>query len=235
VSPANPVTPRPRRFLFLSLAATTLFAVLAVLVETRSFVIGLDERLVTALHDFGADRPAVHGFFVFVTDLGAGRPLWVVGTLAVVLLVCRRLWFRALVWTAGLLVATRVIPILKGEFRRARPPFVHLTDFSFPSGHAFGSAATYGMLALAVLVVFRRHRWRWAVAAALWVWIGLIALSRPVLGFHYPSDVLAGLCLGLGWGFYWMALADWWDLRRIRGSAERVEQTQDPSPPPNRG
>jgi len=49
-----------------------------------------------------------------------------------------------------------------------------------------------------------------------------------MLGVHYPSDVLAGVSLGLGWGFYWAALSDWWDLRRIRGSAERIEQTQDP-------
>jgi len=222
------VTPHPRRFLFLSLAATSLFAVLAVLVKSGSFLVGFDSRLVTALHDFAADRPAVHAFFVFVTDLGAGRPLWVVGATAVTLLVCRRLWFRALVWLAALLTATLVTPLLKGEFRRARPPFVDWKDFSFPSGHAFGSAATYGMLALAVLVVFRPHRWRWAVAAALWAWIGLVALSRPMLGVHFPSDVLAGVTLGLGWGFYWMALADWWDLRRIRGSAARVEQTRDP-------
>ena len=222
------MTPHPRRFLFLSLAATSLFAVLAVLVKSGSFLVGFDSRLVTALHDFAADRPAVHAFFVFVTDLGAGRPLWVVGATAVTLLVCRRLWFRALVWLAALLTATLVTPLLKGEFRRARPPFVDWKDFSFPSGHAFGSAATYGMLALAVLVVFRPHRWRWAVAAALWAWIGLVALSRPMLGVHFPSDVLAGVTLGLGWGFYWMALADWWDLRRIRGSAARVEQTRDP-------
>jgi membrane-associated phospholipid phosphatase len=221
------MTPRPRRFLFLSLAATVLFAVLAVVVESGVFF-GLDTRLVTALHDFAAERPPVLAFFTFVTNLGAGRPLWVVGAVAIGILACRRLGFRALVWTAGLLLATQVTPLLKGEFRRVRPPFVNWTDFSFPSGHAFGSATTYGMLALAVLVTFRPHRWRWAVAAALWAWIGLVALSRPLLGVHYPSDVLAGLCLGLGWGFYWAALADWWDLRCIRGSAERVEQTQDP-------
>jgi undecaprenyl-diphosphatase len=222
------MTPRPRRFLFLSLAATALFAVLAALVESGAFF-GLDTRVVTALHDFAADRPAVLAFFTFVTDLGAGRPLWVAGAIAVALLVWRRRWFRALVWTAGLLVAVEVTPVLKGEFRRVRPPFVDWKDFSFPSGHAFGSAATYGMLALAVLIAFHPRRWRWVVAGALWVWVGLVALSRPMLGVHYPSDVLAGMCLGLGWGFYWAALADWWDLRRIRGSAERVEQTQDPA------
>ena len=222
------MAPRPRRFLFLSLLATALFAVLAALVESGSFLVGLDGRLVAALHDFAAARPAVHGFFVFVTDLGAGRPLWVVGAVAILVLAIRGRWFRALVWTAGLLIATWVTPFLKGEFRRPRPPFVDWPDFSFPSGHAFGSAVVYGMLALAVLVAFRPSRWRGVLAGVLWGWVGLVALSRPMLGVHYPSDVLAGMSLGLGWGFYWMALADWWDLRRIRGSAERVEETQDP-------
>lgn len=211
------MTPRPRRFLVLSAIAAGVFAVVAVLVESGSFVVRLDEEVVTRLFKFAADRPGVVDFFTFVTNLGAGRPLWVVGAVAVLVVALRRDCFRILVWTAGLLVASRVTPFLKGEFRRVRPPFVHLEDFSFPSGHAFGSAATYGMLALAVLYAFRPHRWRWVVAGLLWVWIGLVALSRPVLGYHYPSDVLAGMSLGLAWGFCWAALADWWDLRRTRG------------------
>jgi undecaprenyl-diphosphatase len=211
------VIPHPRRLLVLSLVAAGVFAVLAVLVESDSFVVPLDSRLVAAMHDFAVERPGLVDFFTFVTDLGAGRPLWVVGAMAVLVVAWRRGCFRILVWTAGLLLASWVTPFLKGEFRRVRPPYVNWPDFSFPSGHAFGSAATYGMLALAVLYAFRPHRWRWVVAGVLLVWIGLIGLSRPVLGYHYPSDVLAGLSLGLAWGFAWAALADWWDLRRMRG------------------
>jgi membrane-associated phospholipid phosphatase len=222
------MVPRPRRYLFLSLAGTCLFALLAVLVATDSALVRLDARLVTVLHQLAVDRPAVHDFFVFVTDLGAGRPLFWVGTLAVFALAWRREWFRSLVWAVGLLVANHVTPWLKLQFGRVRPPFVDWPDFSFPSGHAFGSAVAYGMLALVVLRVWAGSRWRWVLAGACWVWIALVAVSRPVLGVHYPSDVLAGMCLGLAWGFYWRALADWWDLRKIRGSAERVEQTQDP-------
>jgi membrane-associated phospholipid phosphatase len=29
------------------------------------------------------------------------------------------------------------------------------------------------------------------------LWAGLVACSRPVLGVHWPSDVLAALCLGV--------------------------------------
>jgi membrane-associated phospholipid phosphatase len=210
------VTPRPRRFLALSLIATGVFAVLAVLVESGSFLVRLDREVVAAMHDFAAGRPALLGFFVFVTDLGAGRPLWVVGAVAVLVLAGRGMCVRALIWAAALLVSSRVTPFLKGQFQRVRPPFVNWSDFSFPSGHAFGSTVVYGMLALAVLHAFRPYRGRWVVAGALWVWVGLVVLSRPLLGVHYPSDVLAGLSLGLGWGFGWAAVADWWDLRRAR-------------------
>ncbi|WP_156492668.1 phosphatase PAP2 family protein, partial [Oleiphilus sp. HI0080] len=34
----------------------------------------------------------------------------------------------------------------------------------------------------------------------LWSFTALIALSRPVLGLHYPSDVLVGAGLGLALG-----------------------------------
>jgi undecaprenyl-diphosphatase len=223
------MTPRPRRYLFLSLIGTCLFALVAVLVEADTALVRLDERLVAALHQVGLDHPAVYNFFVFVTNLGSGRPLFYVGALAVFALAWRREWFRAGVWLIGLLVADHVTPWLKPRFGRVRPPFVDWPDFSFPSGHAFGSAVAYGMLALVVLRVWDGSRWRWVLAGALWAWVGLVALSRPALGVHYPSDVLAGMSLGLAWGFYWAGLADWWDLRKIRGSAGRVEQTQDPA------
>jgi undecaprenyl-diphosphatase len=118
------------------------------------------------------------------------------------------------VWTVGLLAADPVTPFFKNQFGRVRPPFADIDGFSFPSGHAFGSAVAYGMLALVVLHVFHNQRWRWLIAGALWMWIGLVAISRPLLGVHYPSDVLAGMSLGLGWGFFWAALAEWRDLQK---------------------
>jgi membrane-associated phospholipid phosphatase len=221
------MTPRPRRYLFLALLCTCLFAVLATLVEAGACN-EVDSRLVVALHQWAIDHPPALRFFTFVTDLGAGRPLYWVGTLSVFALAWRREWFRSLVWLVGLLASRPVTPWFKGQFERVRPPFVDWPDFSFPSGHAFGSAVTYGMLALVILRVWQGSRWRWVLAGAVWSFIGLVVLSRPIIGVHYPSDVLAGASLGLGWGFYWAAVTDWWDLRRLRGSAERVEQMQDP-------
>ena len=62
------------------------------------------------------------------------------------------------------------------------------TDPSFPSDHAAAAFA----IAFAVLAFSRRAGALFLVAATL------IGLSRIALGMHYPSDVLAGMLVGLG-------------------------------------
>ena len=61
------------------------------------------------------------------------------------------------------------------------------TDPSFPSDHAAAAFA----IAFAVLAFSRRAGAVFLAVAAL------IGLSRIALGMHYPSDVLAGLLVGL--------------------------------------
>jgi undecaprenyl-diphosphatase len=61
-----------------------------------------------------------------------------------------------------------------------------LDEFSFPSGHTMHAVA-YS------LVLSHYHP---ALAAPLWVFTTLVALSRVVLGLHYPSDVAIGAVIG---------------------------------------
>ncbi len=66
-------------------------------------------------------------------------------------------------------------------------------SFSFPSGHATTSFA-YALPLFLLTRPFIRFGWRTAplaIAAA-------VAFSRPYVGVHYPSDVLAGALLGGG-------------------------------------
>jgi undecaprenyl-diphosphatase len=81
--------------------------------------------------------------------------------------------------------------VVKLAVKRARPELPGLpqlvptvTRLSFPSAHAttsFAAARAYRNLAPAWLLY----------AAAL-----ILAISRPYLGVHYPSDVVAGAVLG---------------------------------------
>lgn len=63
--------------------------------------------------------------------------------------------------------------------------------FAFPSGHTVAATVVYG--GLAVLVSVGRQRLRYLAAGSI---LGLVGLSRLVLGVHYPRDVAAGVVVG---------------------------------------
>ena len=103
----------------------------------------------------------------------------------------RRTAFTRGVMTTG--VAYGLNQAVKFSVKRPRPQLEDLppltpvvTELSFPSAHAttsFAAAAAYSSAMPVAAPLF------YATAA-------LLALSRPYLGVHYPSDVLAGVALG---------------------------------------
>ena len=79
-------------------------------------------------------------------------------------------------------------------------------SYSFPSGHTTSSFAAFGVM------YFRKHKYRyWTMALA----IG-IAFSRLYLHVHFPTDVLAGVVLGL-----LVAKLAIWLLRKAQKSASK--------------
>lgn len=97
---------------------------------------------------------------------------------------------------AGLLNA-----LLKLAFQRPRPElaFVELDTYSFPSGHAAASAATFLAFAFLAAKHVRGLRRRGGIILAALAAAAAVAFSRLYLGAHYLSDVLAGSSLGLAW------------------------------------
>jgi len=89
---------------------------------------------------------------------------------------------------------------LKNVFARPRPvledPLVHLSTFSFPSGHAVASTVFYGAVCALVLAHARSRGTRAMAVAAAVLMVLLVCFSRVYLGAHYLSDVLAGVCVG---------------------------------------
>ena len=87
----------------------------------------------------------------------------------------------------------------KHYYGRARPSLWQSlapeTTFSFPSGHAMGSMT----LATVLVLLAWRTRWRWPVFAVSAPFVLAVGVSRPYLGVHYPSDILAGWGAALAW------------------------------------
>ena len=109
--------------------------------------------------------------------------------------------------------------LLKHGFDRARPDIAahaaRVFTASFPSGHATLSAVTYLTLGALLTRITPAHRVRiFFVGAALALTL-LIGVSRVYLGVHYPTDVLAGWCLGAAW-----ALAFWIVMARLQAEGQ---------------
>lgn len=104
---------------------------------------------------------------------------------------------------ANVVAATLVSTGLKIAVGRERPDIVEHSALtftaSFPSGHAFLSAVTLLSIAGFIGLASRRQDITRLCIGLAWVLIVLIGVSRIYLGVHWPSDVLAGWCLGVAW------------------------------------
>jgi membrane-associated phospholipid phosphatase len=116
---------------------------------------------------------------------------WEIGTFAVVLFL--------VIAASGL-----TTDLLKPMVGRMRPEYVTggafefnpftlggYSHYSFPSGHAttMGAVAVFAAFAPGILTV--------PIIAAT----ALVAISRVIIGVHYPSDVVGGALIGIGVGY----------------------------------
>lgn len=140
---------------------------------------------------------ALNGFFELVTFSGSARFLVPVSVVAATALLVARRRFEALLVSVSVITATLAVWGMKAIVARARPALWDANWYwgsSFPSGHTLSTAALSTAAALCVARIWPRAG---SLAMALAVlWTGLVAVSRLVLGVHWPSDVLAAMCMG---------------------------------------
>jgi undecaprenyl-diphosphatase len=172
----------------------------------------VDYSLFRALNDFAASHDGFEDVLRVYAQLS--EFLFLGGLVAFGLLGGRE--GRRAVAAAGLsaALALLVAHFVAGWVDRPRPfaahPSAHLfvthaADAGFPSDHATASFA----IAMSIWL-----RYRLLGAAAL-VLAAVVALSRVVIGVHYPGDVLAGACIGIG-----AAIVLW--IPQLRALVERL-------------
>ena len=100
--------------------------------------------------------------------------------------------------------------VLKQVFDRPRPDAIlqsaRIFSSGFPSGHAAISCATYFSAALLIASSAPGNGRAFLMWAAALV-VAAIGLSRIYLGLHYPTDVVAGWCVGALWILIWHRLS----------------------------
>jgi undecaprenyl-diphosphatase len=199
-----------RRLILTVLVALSVFDVLATLANGRNEVTNLDRDLSATCEEW-AKSTTVADFFRNVTSFGDAEFLTLVALMTTLALVLRGQRRLALLWMLVTVSAGLMDGQLKRLVGRPRPqfvtPLVKIPSASFPSGHAFGSAVVYGLLAVLL------RRW---VPGKLGPILGVLSLllvaaigvSRVVIGAHWPSDVAAGFAVGFAWVAVWAAPFD---------------------------
>ncbi len=145
-------------------------------------------------------------FWKFFSLIGNAGAIWIV--LAIVLLFFRKTRRAGAAMLVAMLIGLLIGNVwLKEWIMRPRPFVTHseltaLLDpgdqWSFPSGHTLSSFA-------AATALYFFHRKSGALAYLL---AALIAFSRLYACVHYPTDVLAGLLLGILCGLIGAWLTD---------------------------
>jgi len=170
----------------------------------------------------------LNGSAVDLTALGSGTLLALAtAVIAVLLLSTRDIYgmVHLLCAAAGAGVLTTVF---KRYFARPRPDVVdHLvhvsqTGFSYPSGHALGTAACYFSFALIARRHLPRHISREILIGFSLAMIVIIGASRVYLGVHYTSDVVAGMLIGVGWSLVLAAAFSWVEREAQRRSLASI-------------
>lgn len=112
----------------------------------------------------------------------------------------RRHYVRALVMV-GSLAALPAFYLIKQAIQRARPVTDYIAEhgihgYSFPSGHATGTFAVYGMIAWLIYSHTKGYVRIVGISVCSLI-ILLVSFSRVYLGVHFPTDIFAGWLLAL--------------------------------------
>jgi undecaprenyl-diphosphatase len=179
--------------------------------------------------------PLLERLMVEFTMLGT----WIV-VLSIVSVAALFLWLTRHKYSASLLlVATAggigLNNILKVGFSRPRPQIFEwgttVSSSSFPSGHAMSATVVYITVAYLAARLQKTHLARLATLAVAGGIVAIICFSRLYLGVHYPSDVVAGVIIGLSWAAFCMATLE--AIQRFaRRNAKQVLKDEVPSPQP---
>ena len=180
--------------------ALLLFMIIGYIVKFYpEMLVGFDQPIQTAIR---GDLPeTLTLLFRAITHL-IDIPVIISWVLIVAFIFYRKQWkMESYLMLGNLTLAGILIVTFKNIYQRPRPEIVHLVEekgFSFPSGHSLAVTIMVGTLIVILSQRIKNTTWRKVVQILLSLYLVSVLVSRVYLGVHYPSDVIASLCVGLG-------------------------------------
>ena len=180
--------------------ALLLFMIIGYIVKFYpEMLVGFDQPIQTAIR---GDLPeTLTLLFRAITHL-IDIPVIISWVLIVAFIFYRKQWkMESYLMLGNLTLAGILIVTFKNIYQRPRPEILHLVEekgFSFPSGHSLAVTIMVGTLIVIFSQRIKDQLWKRIVQILLGLYLVSVLISRVYLGVHYPSDVLASLCVGLG-------------------------------------
>ena len=180
--------------------ALLLFVILGYIVKFYpEMLVGFDQPIQTAIRGDLPDYLTI--LFRAITHL-IDIPVIITWVLLVAFIFYRKQWkMESFLMLENLTLAGLLIVTFKNIYQRPRPEILHLVEekgFSFPSGHSLAVTLMVGSLIVIFSQRIKNQLWTRIIPLLLGFYLLSVLVSRVYLGVHYPSDVLASLCVGLG-------------------------------------
>ncbi len=148
-------------------------------------------------------HPKLNNQMLFVTYLAKGEIITFGLIISSILLFLYKRWRILVTLLISVIGGEFFVWIIKNLVERPRPPLTNAlvseSTYSLPSGHTFVAIAFYGLF---VYFIAQSGKNKIIKTISFLFGIGLIILigtSRIYLGAHWPSDVFAGITIGLAW------------------------------------
>ncbi|KFN02970.1 phosphatase PAP2 family protein [Bacillus clarus] len=138
-------------------------------------------------------------FFSYFTKLGSAIGITTTLVISLFIFWKKRYYATMIVYPMAILTTHLINKGIKEIVKRERPTLNEALDalgYSFPSGHAMLSIVTFGFLAYIIAANVKDVAGKYVITILMGILIIWIGLSRVILNVHYPTDILAGYCLG---------------------------------------
>ena len=187
------------RFKWILVAILTIIFILLWLGTITGVTDEIDNLIYKSVESIRSDFLTV--VLIGITELGGVVGLFFILLITVIVLCKKNRVKEATAITLNLIISTFTYVILKNIFQRERPVtgniLIDEVGFSFPSGHTTNNVAFYFLAIYLVCINVKNKKIRNISCIILTVIPILIAFSRIYLRVHYPTDVIAGFCLGI--------------------------------------
>ena len=142
--------------------------------------------------------PILDSIFEFITYLG-GQEILILVIVIIYFVFSKKIGQRIAYAIFGSLLVNNSLKVMVNRVRPFNHPnanytlndhvLADATGQSFPSGHAQNSSVAYSSIGFTF-----KNKNIWSISFIL---IVLVALSRVLIGVHYPTDVIVGVILGI--------------------------------------